>query len=279
MKLLHGNCMDLLATLQDKSIDMIMVDLPYGTTQNPWDSIIPLDDLWKEYNRVCKENAAMVFTAQSPFDKILGASNINNLKYEWIWHKNKATGHLNAKKMPMKAHENVLVFYRKPPTYNPQKTTGHTPRNGLLPHHATTTIEQRNYVCKTTTTNKGGQTDRYPRSVLDIPVMNNDNKDKIHPTQKPVELMRYLIRTYTNPGDTVLDNTMGAGTTGVAAKMENRNFVGIELNKEYYDYAVDWIDRTTYEEWEYKPVSTYGYLKPEAARKLPKKGTQYALDL
>lgn len=273
MKLLNGDCLKLLPLIPDNSVDMILVDLPYGTTQNGWDSVIPLDTLWAEYNRICKPNAAMVFTAQPPFDKILGASNIKNLKYEWIWHKNKATGHLNAKKMPMKAHENILVFYRKLPTYNPQKTSGHVPRNGTLPEHQQEGVK-RNYNCDKTVANPGGQTDRYPRSILEIPVMNNDNKRKVHPTQKPVELMRYLIRTYTNEGDVVLDNTMGAGTTGVACKMDNRDFIGMEMDEEYYRYACKWIDETVYEPWEYKPESSYGYLKPEAARKLPKKDTR-----
>lgn len=260
LQLINDECLNAMANLEDNSVDMVFCDLPYGTTNNKWDSVIPLDLLWQEYNRVCKEEAAMVFTAQTPFDKILGASNLKNLRYEWVWHKNKATGHLNAKKMPMKAHENILVFYRKLPTYNPQKTSGHIARNAgptnLKEYH------DRNYQCATQKLNKGGQTERYPRSILEIPVINNDSPDKWHPTQKPVELMQYMIRTYSNEGDVVLDNTMGSGATGVAAMKENRSFIGIEMNKGYFEKAQDWVTKTKPDNsWEYSPESSYGYLK------------------
>lgn len=257
--LYNDDCLTVLATLPNACVDMVFCDLPYGTTNNPWDSVVPLDELWKQLNRVCKENAAVVLTAQTPFDKILGASNLANLRYEWIWHKNKATGHLNAKKMPMKAHENVLVFYRRLPTFNPQKTTGHASRNAgpvNLKEYA-----DRNYQCTTQVRNTGGQTDRYPRSVLEIPVINNDSSDKWHPTQKPVELAQYFIRTYSNPGDTVLDMTMGSGSTGVACKAEGRGFIGIELDIEYFNRASTWIAESNYQPYIYQPQSEYGYLK------------------
>lgn len=226
-----GDCLKLMNDIPDKSIDMILCDLPYGTTQNKWDSIIPLDKLWKQYCRVIKDNGAIVLFAQTPFDKVLGCSNLKMLKYEWIWEKTSATGHLNAKKMPMKAHENILVFYKKLPTYNPQKTTGHTPVHSYTKHQD----DGSNYGKTLIGISGGGSTERYPRSVQ---VFKTDKqKEALHPTQKPVDLLEYLIKTYTNEGETVLDNTMGSGSTGVAAVRTNRNFVGIELDDTYFEIA------------------------------------------
>ena len=226
-----GDCLKLMNDIPDKSIDMILCDLPYGTTQNKWDSIIPLDKLWEQYCRVIKDNGAIVLFAQTPFDKVLRCSNLKMLKYEWIWEKTSATGHLNAKKMPMKAHENILVFYKKLPTYNPQKTTGHTPVHSYTKHRD----DGSNYGKTLIGISGGGSTERYPRSVQ---VFKTDKqKEALHPTQKPVDLLEYLIKTYTNEGETVLDNTMGSGSTGVAAVRTNRNFVGIELDDTYFEIA------------------------------------------
>ena len=229
-----GDCLELMPKLiDDKSIDMIFCDLPYGTTQNKWDSVIPLDELWKEYNRVIKDNGAIVLFAQTPFDKVIGASNLKMLKYEWIWEKTQATGHLNAKKMPMKAHENILVFYKKLPTYNPQKTTGHKPMNSGVRRSS---LKNENY----NEINKvdlpfGGDTDRYPRTVLEF--KSDKQKNYLHPTQKPLELIEYMIKTYTNEGDLILDNTCGSGTTGLGAKNLNRDYIMMEQDHEYYDIA------------------------------------------
>ena len=231
INLIKGNCLEKMKDIEDKSIDMILCDLPYGTTQNKWDSIIPLDKLWEQYCRVIKDNGAIVLFAQTPFDKVLGCSNLKMLKYEWIWEKTSATGHLNAKKMPMKAHENILVFYKKLPTYNPQKTTGHTPVHSYTKHQD----DGSNYGKTLIGISGGGSTERYPRSVQ---VFKTDKqKEALHPTQKPVDLLEYLIKTYTNEGETVLDNTMGSGSTGVAAVRLNRNFVGIELDDTYFEIA------------------------------------------
>jgi len=215
----------------DNSVDMVLCDLPYGTTRNKWDSIIDLGKLWEQYNRVIKDNGVVILTAQTPFDKVLGTSNIKNLKYEWIWVKNIATGHLNAKKMPMKEHENILVFYKKSPTYNPQMTDGDPYINKRKPKNDSGT----NYgeVKRTDTINDGK---RYPKSVLYF-----DREIGLHPTQKPVPLFEYLIKTYTNEGDIVLDNCLGSGTTAVAAKNLNRNYIGFELEKDYYDKAIERI--------------------------------------
>jgi site-specific DNA-methyltransferase (adenine-specific) len=242
-KLFHGDCLDVMSTLPDGCVDMVFADLPYGTTQNAWDSLIPFDKLWEAYRRVVKEDGAIVLTAQPPFDKVLACSNLKDFRYEWIWEKNKATGHLNAKKMPMKAHENVLVFYRKLPTYNPQKTTGHKPMNAVLPRDNIPEPDKKrnyNHVDKRLG-NSGGGTDRYPRDVLYFPVINNDDPLKFHPTQKPVEMIEYFIKTYSNPGDTILDNCMGSGSTCIACINTDREYIGIEFGEEYYHQADEWI--------------------------------------
>jgi site-specific DNA-methyltransferase (adenine-specific) len=242
-QLFYGDCLKVMSTLPDGCVDMVFADLPYATTQNSWDTLIPFDELWSSYNRVVKENGAIVLTSQPPFDKILACSNLNNFRYEWIWEKNKATGHLNAKKMPMKAHENVLVFYRKLPTYNPQMTDGHKPMNTVLPKDNIPEPERKrnyNHVDKRLG-NVGGSTVRYPRDVLQFPVINNDNPLKFHPTQKPIEMIEYFIRTYSNPGDLVMDNCMGSGSTCIAAINTGRKYIGIESDIEYFDCAKKWI--------------------------------------
>jgi DNA modification methylase len=233
-----GDCLELMRDLPDKSIDAIIADLPYGTTRNKWDSVLPLDKLWNEYKRVLKPRGVVVLFAQIPFSITLGASNLKWLKYEWIWEKDRASGHLNAKKQPMKAHENILVFYKQLGTYNPQKTTGHKPSNVSGKRLKETT----NYG-KFEQIISGGQTDRYPRSVYKHNVVNSQHGIK-HPTQKPVQLLEYLIKTYTNEGDTVLDNTMGSGTTGVACVNTNRNFIGMELDDKYFEIAEKRINDT-----------------------------------
>lgn len=223
IQLFNGDCLDVMPTLPAASVDLILCDLPYGTTQNKWDSVIPLDRIWAEYWRIAKPNAAVVLTAQPPFDKLLGASCLEFMKYEWIWSKRLATGHLNAKKQPMKAHENALVFYRQQPTYNPQMAAG-------KPYSVKSGRSSTNYgkQVEVVTENSG---ERYPRSVLEF---DHDRGERYHPTQKPVALMEYLIKTYTNEGDTVLDNCMGSGTTGVAAKNTGRRFIGIERDEKYF---------------------------------------------
>lgn len=211
----------------DQSVDMIFCDLPYGTTRNKWDSIIPLEPLWMHYERVIKDNGAIVLTAQTPFDKILGMSNLDLLRYEWIWEKTSATGHLNAKKMPMKAHENILVFYKKAPTYNAQKTIGHEPVHFYTKYQS----DGSNYGRTKIGISGGGSTERYPRSVITFPT--DKQKESLHPTQKPLDLLRYLIRTYTNPGEVILDNCMGSGTTAIVALQEKRAFIGFEIDENY----------------------------------------------
>lgn len=222
--------------IPDKSVDMICADLPYGTTRNKWDCIIPLDKLWEQYNRIIKDSGAIVLTAQCPFDKVLGSSNLKMLKYEWIWQKEKGTGHLNAKKMPMKDHENVLVFYKKPPTYNPQMVEGKPYKHGVSKSEKEVT--NYNHFEKIETKSEGL---RYPKTVQKF---KSDSQfgQSYHPTQKPVALFEYLIKTYTNKGDVVLDNCMGSGTTAIACLNTGRNYIGFELEEEYFDVAIERIE-------------------------------------
>lgn len=234
--LLHGDCLERMKEIPDGSVDLVLVDLPYGTTQNKWDSVIDLEAMWLELDRICHSRTPKVMFAQTPFDKVLGCSNLKELKYEWVWEKTTATGHLNAKKMPMKAHENILVFYDKLPTYNPQKTSGHKPANSYTKHQD----DGSNYGKTKVGVSGGGQTDRYPRSVQ---VFKTDKQQvSLHPTQKPVALLEYLINTYTNDGDTVLDFTMGSGSTGVACLNTNRKFIGVEMDDGYFNIAVERIN-------------------------------------
>ena len=236
--LLMGDCLERMKEIPDGSVDAAISDLPFGTTRCKWDSIVPLEPMWRQLERIIKPDGAIVLFGQTPFDKVLGASNLKMLRYEWIWEKTAATGHLNAKKMPMKAHENILVFYKKLPTYNPQKTQGHKPVNSY------TKQDNADGECygDTISVSGGGNTDRYPRS---IQVFSSDKqKSKLHPTQKPVALMEYLIKTYTNESETVLDFCLGSGTTGVAAKNLNRKFIGIEMDETYFKIAQDRISAT-----------------------------------
>ena len=242
-KLYCGDCLEVMKTIPDNHIDMVFCDLPYGTTRNKWDVIISFEKLWEQYNRIVKDNGAVVLTSQQPFTSKLIISNIKNFRYEWIWEKNKATGHLNAKKMPMKAHENICIFYKKLPTYNPQKTIGHKPINVVKPKSDIPPPKvKRNYGhVPNTFGNDGTTTDRYPRTIQRFPVVNNDDPSKWHPTQKPIGLMEYFIKTYSNEGEIVLDNCMGSGSTGVACIKTNRKFIGIELDEEYFKLASNWI--------------------------------------
>ncbi|AOA54513.1 MULTISPECIES: site-specific DNA-methyltransferase [Bacillus] len=222
------DCLEGMKLIPDKSVDMILCDLPYGTTQNKWDSIIPLDKLWEQYERIIKDNGAIVLTAQTPFDKVLGGSNLKLLKYEWIWEKNRGTGHLNAKKMPMKNHENILVFYKKLPTYNPQMREGEPYQRLNCSKNA---LNKGNYGKTKDSHSTVSDGKRYPLSVLDFAVVERT----IHPTQKPVELFEYLIKTYTNEGEIVLDNCLGSGTTAIACELNNRKWIGFETEQQYIE--------------------------------------------
>lgn len=230
----NEDCLLGMQRIPDKTIDMILCDLPYGTTRNSWDSVLPLDKLWAQYERIIKDNGAIVLTAQTPFDKTLGASKQELLRYEWIWEKSNATGHLNANKMPLKAHENILVFYKELPTYNPQYTYG-------KPYKAVHSTHSSNYGKQKDNIEAINDGYRYPRSVLFF----DNEKNNVHPTQKPVSLFEYLIKTYTKPGDLVLDNCMGSGTTAIACLNTNRKFIGFELDEKYYSQSIKRIENHT----------------------------------
>lgn len=233
-KIYFQDCLEGMKSI-DKCVDMVLCDLPYSVTnRQKWDVLIPFDELWECYNSIVKDNGAMLFTAVEPFRSQLIASNPKLFKYDLIWVKNKVYGFLNAKKQPLRKHESILVFYKKQPTYNPQKTTGHKPVNGYTRHS-----ESKNHGITKVGVSGGGQTDRYPTSILEFNMVNNDSKEKYHPAQKPVELFEYLIKTYTNEGDLVLDNCVGSGTTCLAAKNLNRNFIGFENDEKYHKIACE----------------------------------------
>lgn len=230
-----GDCLELMKDIPTGSVDMVLCDLPYGTTQNKWDVCIPFEPLWEQYHRVCKKNAAVVLFSQIPFTVDCVNSNRKEFRYEWIWEKDNKTGFLNAKKMPLKVHENILIFYRALPTYNPQFTKGTPYKRSHFAKNAST-----NYNKKTDciTINEDGK--RYPIDCVyfETPkALWGKNTGKYHPTQKPVALLEYLIKTYTNEGETVLDNTMGSGSTGVACVNTGRDFIGIEKDETYFDIA------------------------------------------
>jgi site-specific DNA-methyltransferase (adenine-specific) len=237
--LYNADCFDVFPLIPDKSVDAIICDLPYGTTKCKWDSVLDLENLWVEYKRVIKDRGVILLFGQTPFDKVLGCSNLGWLKYEWIWEKTQATGFYNAKKMPMKAHENILVFYNKPPKYNPQKTEGHPPINSYT-KKAEVFNKTEVYGKSIRDVSGGGETDRYPRSVQVFASDKQKNKldGTIHSTQKPLALLKYLVKTYTDEGDIVLDNTMGSGTTNLACLRLGRKSIGIEKEKVEFDKAV-----------------------------------------
>ena len=226
--LFKGDCLEVMSKFPDKSIDMILCDLPYGTTQNKWDSVIPLDKLWKEYERIIKNNGVIALTSQGVFTAQLIISNPGLFKYKLAWVKSKATNFLNAKIQPLRKHEDVCVFYRNhiyKPTYNPQMTVGEPYNKGTRKNQLTGSYGE----FRSTEVKSDGQ--RYPSDVIYFKTAESEG-EVFHPTQKPIELGQYLIKTYTNKGETVLDNTSGSGSFLIAAALEGRKFIGIELNQE-----------------------------------------------
>lgn len=227
-----GDCLELIPKyIEDKSIDMIFCDLPYGTTQNKWDSVIPLDKLWSEYERVIKDNGAIVLFSAEPFTSVLINSNPKLYRYDLIWDKKLSSGFLNSKRMPLRRHEQIIVFYKKLPTYNPQmETRGKVRKKGITTEtgkHTTNYGKFKNTVSENNT--------YYPTSILEF--SNANRSEKVHPTQKPLSLIEYMIKTYTNEGDLILDNTCGSGTTGLGAKNLGRNYIMIEQDPKYFEIA------------------------------------------
>lgn len=235
IELYQGDCLEIMKTFPDDSVDMILADLPYEITAAKFDILIPFEPLWEQYNRIAKEDAAMVFTASQPFTTALISSNLKNFRYEWIWEKPQGTNPMVAKIQPLKAHENIVVFYRKRPKYNPQMTIS-TPYGGFKSKQKKLGEVYGDLDSKHRDNPEGT---RYPKTVLQF-----KQEKGIHPTQKPVPLMEYLIKTYTNENDVVLDNCFGSGTTGVAAKKTGRGFIGIELDEEYFKLGSERIKKT-----------------------------------
>ena len=234
-KIYNEDCLDGMKGIADGSIDMILCDLPFGTTQCKWDTIIPFEPLWEQYKRVIKPNGAIVLFGSEPFTSMLIVSNIKQFKYNWIWQKNKATGFLNAKKQPLNDNETISIFYKKQCTYNPQMTIADKVyKRGIVTRNKSDCYgSERNFRQEDT-----GK--RYPKRIQYF--NNNFTREQLHPTQKPVALCEYLIKTYTNPGERVLDNCMGSGTTAIACMNTQRNFIGFEMDKGYYDIACKRIE-------------------------------------
>ena len=251
LELKHGDCLELMKQITDKSIDMILCDLPYGTTRCEWDKVIPFEPLWEQYNRIIKDNGAIVLFSSQPFTTDLINSQRRLFRYEIIWEKTQCTGFYNAHRMPLKAHENIIVFYKKLPTFNPQKWIS---QNAQIGHRRTnsdytkTSGKAFGQVSKEKAeswiyTDDGS---RFPKSVVKFSNQNgalfgNTQNAVKHPTSKPIELLEYLIRTYSNVGDLILDNAMGAGSTGVAAIRLKRNFIGMEIDSHFFKIAKDRI--------------------------------------
>lgn len=231
-----GDCLEIMPHIPSNSIDMILCDLPYGTTACKWDNVIPFEPLWEQYHRIIKDNGAIVLFGAEPFSSKLRISNMKNYKYDWIWEKSKATNFLNAKKQPLRAYENICIFYDKQPTYNPQMSEGGSYNKGI-----------RKQQTKDDVYGEFNQVEvksdglRYPRNVIYFKTAESEGETH-HKTQKPVALLEYLIKTYTNENYTVLDNCMGSGSTGVACVHTNRNFIGIELDEGYFNIAKERIE-------------------------------------
>lgn len=246
VRLIKGDCLEVMESLEDKSINMILCDLPYGTTTCKWDTIIAFEPLWEQYNRIIKDNGAIVLFAKQPFASKLVNSNLKMFRYELIWEKEKGTDFGNANRKPLNAHENICVFYRKQPTYNVLYEKG-------KPYYKKNYNNKTNHNDKLTfLSSKEGiwdnQGKRNPKSVIKIASDTSKGKgSSLHPCQKPIQLLEWLIKSYTNENDTVLDNTMGSGSTGVACINTNRKFIGIEKDKKYFDIAYNRINGLIYE--------------------------------
>lgn len=227
--------------IPEGSIDMVLCDLPYGTTQNRWDCVLSCSDLWKQYERIVKENGAILLFGQPPFSSMMIESNRSLFRYEWIWEKTLPQGFLNANRMPLRATENISVFYKKLPTYNPQMEQGTPYNKGVRKANRANGSTNYGNFGESIGINETGK--RYPRNILTF--SNGNHTEIYHPTQKPVDLLEYLIKTYTNEGETVLDNCMGSGSTGVACKRTGRNFIGIEIEEKYFRIAEERIAKET----------------------------------
>lgn len=236
-KIHQGDCLELMKEIPDKCIDAIICDLPYGTTACSWDVVIPFDKLWEQYKRIRKNNTPIVLFGSEPFSTYLRMSNIKEYKYDWIWEKSISTGNMNCNKMPLKSHEIISIFYKNLPMYNPQMTKGKPYVDNRINLGRQKSDLYGSFISHTNKIENKGT--RYPRSVIKF---NNGNNKNIHPTQKPVALLEYLIKTYSNEGDLILDNCSGSGSTAIAAYNTKRNFICIEKDKDYYEKSVERLD-------------------------------------
>ena len=239
MQLFNDDCLKVLPTIPDKSIDLILTDPPYGKTQCKWDSVIPFEPMWNQLIRVIKDNGCIALFGSEPFSSNLRMSNIKQFKYDWVWQKEQGTGFGNAKKQPLRNLEIISIFYKNQCLYNPQKSKGKPYKTKSKSGNHKGSVYEDGGLNSIITVNEGN---RFPLQLLKF----NRDKNKIHPTQKPVALLEYLIKTYTNENDSVLDFTMGSGSTGVACKNTNRDFIGIELDQEYFDIAKQRIESTLF---------------------------------
>ena len=239
-----GDCLEIMKSIPSGSIDAIITDPPYGTTACKWDSVIDFDLMWLELNRIIKPNGAIVLFGSEPFSSALRMSNIKNYKYDWIWNKRKVTGFLNSKRRPLVQHELIHLFYKKQCTYNPQLHSNKLKRDftgSLQKPHTDNYGKQKDYISTVSSDIS------YPRSIIEQTGVVGNSREKVaHPTQKPIALMEYLIKTYTNENEAVLDFTMGSGSTGVAAKNLNRSFIGIEQDENYFNIAKKRIEEANY---------------------------------
>lgn len=244
IQLIKGDCLVEMKNIPDKSIDLILTDPPYGTTACKWDSVIPFELMWDELKRIRKDNGAIVLFGAEPFSSYLRMSNITEFRYDWVWVKSKPSGAMTAKKQPMKANEMVSVFYKTSPRYNPIMTERTEAELKRLSKKSVLTVgSDASGAAYGYSGNREDNKLKYPNNILNFKSVFNRSKEKTpHPTQKPVDLLEYLIKTYTNEGETVLDFTMGSGSTGVACVNTNRNFIGIEMDDKYFDIAVKRIN-------------------------------------
>ena len=238
----QGDCLEVMKEIEDKSIDMILCDLPYGTTACKWDNVIPFEPLWEQYERIIKDNGAIVLFGSEPFSSKLRLSNLKMYRYDWIWQKTIASNFILSKKQPNKKHEIISVFYKKQPTYIPQMEIGKPYQDKRNKGKRNSNVGEDKTLNRIEINNVGL---RYPSSIQKF---SNGNNKNLHQTQKPVALLEYLIKTYTNENEVVLDNCMGSGSTGVACVNTNRNFIGIELDQKYFEIAKERIENAQHED-------------------------------
>lgn len=240
----HGDCLELMKDIPDKSIDMILCDLPYGTTNCKWDNIIPFEPLWEHYKRIIKDNGAIVLFGSEPFSSALRMSNIENYKYDWKWNKVQGTGFSACRRQPLRVIEDIIIFYKKQPTYNPQMTARDKVIDSSNWKQDKRASENSGFTTVDNSLSQKVYKEKYPVNYIEInrALKECNNSNRLHPTQKPVSLLEYLIKTYTNEGETVLDNCMGSGSTGVACINTGRRFIGIEKDEKYFNIAKERIN-------------------------------------